>query len=392
MEKIIIHVDMDAFYASVETRDNPELRGKPLIIGALPSERGVVSTCSYEARKYGVHSAMSIKEAYRLCPNGIYMHPNGKKYKAASDLVHDIWSDYTDLVQYVSLDEGYLDISGSIKLLGSPQHIGREIKRRVLEDVGITCSVGIGYSMMSAKLASEEKKPNGFFRIPNRAALSRLISGRDVRIIMGVGKKTADALNKIGIYKVRDIYQNRLMIESVMGRQGKQIVMLADGFDDREVTPHTEAKSIGKEHTFQEDITDISYLKDMLRLIAKDLSYTIHKKGIYAATVTLKVTYWNMKQITRAKTGNSTCMAQEIYKTASDLLDTIDQKPIRLIGISLSGLSQTGERQLSLMNMEQFEKEEKIDDVAYMLQNKFGKDAVKTAMELTAEKRIFEKD
>jgi len=181
MNRIILSVDMDMFFAAVEIRDNPELKGKPLIIGALPHERGVVSTCSYEARKYGVRSAMSIKEAYRLCPQGIYMHPNMKKYKEASDAVHGIWAAYTDLIEYVSLDEGFMDITGSAHLFGAgssgggAEKIANEIKKRTKSETGLTCSVGIGYSIMSAKLASEELKPDGLFSIPNPESLISLI-------------------------------------------------------------------------------------------------------------------------------------------------------------------------------------------------------------------------
>ena len=163
MDRIILHMDMDAFYASVEVHDDPSLAGKPLIIGALPSERGVVSTCSYEARPYGVRSGMSIKEAYRLCPNGIYMHGHYHRYHEVSDQVHEILLSYTDQIEFVALDEGYLDITGSTRLFGDPVHIGHEIKQRVLDVTGLTCSVGIGYNKMTAKLGSEEKKPNGFF-------------------------------------------------------------------------------------------------------------------------------------------------------------------------------------------------------------------------------------
>jgi len=193
----IIHIDMDAFFAAVEIRDNPELAGKPLIIGALPSERGVVATCSYEARKFGVRSAMSIKEAYRCCPDGIYMHPNGHKYYEASKQIHKIWADYTDICEHVSLDEGFLDVTGSAHLFGGANAIGYEIKRRTKEEIGLTCSVGVGYSMMSAKLASEEKKPDGFFEIPTPEFLKNLIIDRNVRVIYGIGAKTAEELKRM---------------------------------------------------------------------------------------------------------------------------------------------------------------------------------------------------
>jgi len=264
----ILCCDLDMFFAAVEIRDNPELAGKPLIIGALPSERGVVSTCSYEARKYGVRSAMSIKEAFRLCPHGIYMKPNGRKYTEASRQIRKIWSDYTDICECVSIDEGFLDVTGSAHLFGGANAVGHEIKRRVKEETGLTCSVGVGYSLMSAKLASEEKKPNGFFEVLTPEDLRNLIIDRSVRTIYGVGAKTAEDLEKIGITTVRDIYENRDTIAGLLGSHGKHIVELADGIDGRKVTPYSEPKSIGSENTFQQNISDFDYLKDVLLLIA----------------------------------------------------------------------------------------------------------------------------
>lgn len=388
MEKVIIHVDMDAFYAAVEVRDNPTLARKPLIIGALPSERGVVATCSYEARKYGVHSAMSIKEAYRLCPNGIYMHPNAHKYKEASDKIHEIWDIYTDLVEYVSLDEGYLDVSGSTGLFGGAKNIAYEIKEKIKTEIGLTCSVGIGYSKMSAKLASEEKKPDGFFEIPNAYFLKKLIIDRDVRIIHGVGKKTAEELNWFGIKKVSDIYDKKQLVIERLGDNGRQIVDFAEGIDNRKVTPYSEAKSIGTEQTFQKDILSFKYLRDMLLIMANELSFDIHKKGIYAETITLKITYADMKQITRSKTGNATNIADDIFKTASELLEKIEKLPIRLVGISLSNLTNSDNRQISFMDNSKTENKEKLDDVMFKLKQKYGKNSIKKANILDAESRL----
>ena len=393
MDKTIIHVDMDAFYAAVEVRDNPELFGKPLIIGALPHERGVVSTCSYEARKFGVHSAMSIKDAYRLCPNGIYMHPNPKKYREASNLVHKIWNDYTDLIEYISLDEGFLDVTGSAGIFGGARAVGLAIKKRTKLETGLTCSVGIGYSMTAAKLASEEKKPDGFFEILTPDALKALIIDRNVRIIYGVGPKTAETLQASGINTVRDILNNKQTVIRLLDNHGRQIIDLAEGIDNRRVTPHykAEAKSLGKERTFQEDTSDFDYLKDVLRLISKDLSLKIRLDGIFAKTVTLKVKYANMKQITRAKSGDAVFRAKDIYHTAAGLLDTVDKRPIRLIGLTLSGFTDSDIKQLTLEDMETLhedKRKEALDSALLQLQRKYGGGIIKTGDELIAEKRF----
>jgi len=395
MSQTIIHVDMDAFFAAVEVRDNPELKGKPLIIGALPSERGVVATCSYEARKYGVRSAMSIKEAYRRCPHGIYMHPNGEKYVAASKIFRQIWLTYTDIAELVSLDEGFLDVTGSAHLFGGASAIGHAIKERTKTETGLTCSVGIGYSMMSAKLASEEKKPDGFFEIPDAKALRDVIIDRNVRIIYGVGPKTAEALQSRGIITVRDLLENKSRVLEVLGNHGQHFINLAEGKDDRKVTPYYEgeAKSISRETTFQHDITDFDYLKDALRLLAKELSLNIRFDGTFARTVTLKVKYSNMKLITRSKSGEIVNKAKDIYDIVASMLDTIEKRPIRLVGIGLSGFEESEYHQITLDDINtkrNIVKDETLDRTLLELQRKFGGDVIKSGNEIIAEKR-FEK-
>jgi DNA polymerase-4/DNA polymerase IV (DinB-like DNA polymerase) len=389
MDMEIVHVDMDMFFAAVEIRDNPGLAGKPLIIGALPHERGVVSTCSYEAREYGVRSAMSIKEAYRRCPHGIYMHPNGRKYVEASRQIHGIWECYTDLAEYISLDEAFLDVTGTVKLFGGAEKIGREIKRRVKDETGLTCSVGIGYSMMSAKLASEEKKPDGFFQILTPEALRELIIDRGVRVIYGVGPQTGAQLNKIGIRMVRDIYNNRELVSRCLGNQGQRILDLADGIDGRKVAAPAKSQSFGKEHTFQEDITDREYLKDILRLIARELSFQLRLDGAFITTVTLKITFKDMKKITRSKSGDATNKADAIYSAAAALLDKVERRPIRLAGITLSGFTDGAEKQISLFDAPgEARKSGKLDDVTTSLQRKYGLDIVKSGSEMISEKRL----
>ena len=393
MGKTIIHVDMDAFYAAVEARDDPELRGKPLIIGALPHERGVVSTCSYEARKFGVRSAMSIKEAYRLCPHGTYMHPNMHKYIEASGRIHKIWLTYTDLAEFISLDEGFLDVTGSAAYFGGARMVGLAIKERTKEETGLTCSVGIGYSMTSAKLASEEMKPDGFFEIPDAQALKALILDRGVRIIYGVGPKTADALHRAGITTVKGILANKRAVVGLLGNHGQDIIDLAEGIDDRSVTPYyeTEAKSISREQTFQHDITDIDYLKDALRLLARELSLKLRFDGIFARTVTLKVKYSNMKLVTRSKSGDAINHAKDIYEIAATMLDAVEKRPVRLIGVGLSGFAESGLRQ---MTMDDFSsqrdgtRKEALDRTVLDLQRRFGGGIIKTGNDIIAEKRF----
>jgi DNA polymerase-4/DNA polymerase IV (DinB-like DNA polymerase) len=390
MPKTIMHIDMDAFYAAVEVRDKPSLAGKPLIIGALPHERGVVSTCSYEARKYGVRSAMSIKEAYRLCPQGIYMHPNFHSYVTASEQIHKIWDAYTDTIEYISLDEGFLDITHTAHLFGGGKKIGYEIKEKTKTQVGLTCSVGLGYSMMSAKLGSEEKKPDGYFEIPDASALTDLIIDRDVRMIYGVGAKTAEALRSAGILTVRHILERQQIVYSLLGDNGKHIISLAEGVDERQVTPYSEMKSLGKENTFQKDITDFAFIKDVLLLIAKELSYQIQLKKVFCRTVTLKITYNDFKKITRSKSGNAIYRAQDIYETAAALLDKIERRPIRLAGISLSGFTKSLAKQMTLFedNNTNDEQKEKLDAALLDIQQKHGFEAIKTGSEISALKRL----
>ena len=387
MDRTIIHVDMDAFYAAVEARDNPELRGMPLIIGALPGERGVVATCSYEARRFGVRSAMPISEAVRLCPEGVYLRPAMEKYAQVSARLHEIWSCYTDLLEYISLDEGYLDVTRTKRAFGGATRIAREIKAKVLAQTGLTCSVGLGYSLMSAKLASEEQKPDGYFEIRTPAALQKLIIDRSVRIIYGVGPQTENQLKRIGVRTVRDVYANEPSIIALLGNQGRQIVDLARGIDPRTVAARTKARSLGQEHTFQQDTTDFEYLKDVLRLIARELSYKIRLQGLYCRTVTLKVTYAGMKRITRSSSGAGVNKADEIYRSAAAALDRIEKLPVRLIGITLSGFTAVVEKQLSLFDETPDEQAGKRDAVVMELQRRYGSDVVKTGRELSAEQR-----
>ena len=354
---LIIHVDMDAFYASVEVRDNPALAGKPLMIGALPTERGVVATCSYEARKYGIHSAMNIKEAYRLCPNGIYMHGNFDKYRAVSAELHKIWNDYAAASEYIALDEAYLDVTETAVDVEKAREFAREIKRRVLEEQRLTCSVGLAYSKTAAKTASEEKKPNGYYEILTPEAFTALLAERNVKALYTVGAKTAEKLSQLGIFKVKDIQDKRDTVIQLLGKQGRMIVDLASGIDDRKVIPYRpeDAKSISREMTFQEDVADYEFLKHALLLLSISVERRARRVGLHGKGVVLKLTYANMKSITRSKILPEADHAITIYREAVKLLAHVQHDPVRLVGVGIYNL--TGEEYEQLV-LEGFEPEQ----------------------------------
>ena len=358
MEQIIIHVDMDAFYASVEKRDNPSLRGKPLIIGALPAERGVVATCSYAARKYGVHSGMNIKEAYRLCPKGIYMHPDFNKYKAVSQKLHEIWYEYASQSEAIALDEAYLDITEKAVDVQGARKIAYLIKQRTLKETGLTCSVGLAYSKTAAKIASEEKKPNGYFEILSKEDFVNLIIDRDVKILYTVGTKTAEKLYAENIKTVRDIYDNEAKVISLLGKQGRWIVSMSKGEDNRRVVSYNpeDAKSIGHEVTFQKDVEDFSFVRDVLFLLSLCVKNRADRYKLFGRGVSLKLTYADMKTITRSRKTEVIESPAAIYRNAVSLLSEVDQEPIRLVGVSVYNLSKTG-RELTLFDFMDYDEE-----------------------------------
>ena len=326
---------MDAFYASVEVRDDPSLRGKPLMIGSLPNERGVIATCSYEARKYGIHSGMNVKDAYRLCPGGIYMHPNFDKYKAASARLHAIWDAYASVSESVALDEAYLDVTEKAGTWDGAREIAHTIKRRTWEELHLTCSVGVAYSKTAAKTASEEKKPDGYFEILSPEEFVNLVIDRDVKVLYLVGNSTAEKLYASGIRTVRDVQQRQEDVIRLLGKQGRWITRIAFGIDNRRVEPYRpeEAKSIGRELTFQKDVDNFELLKDVLFLLALNVKNRAERVGLRGRGVTLKLTYADMKSITRSRSPVTCDSAVPIWRETVNLLNGVEKRRIRLIGI-----------------------------------------------------------
>lgn len=396
-----MHMDMDAFYAAVEVHDDPSLQGKPLIIGALPTERGVVSTCSYEARKFGVHSGMSIKEAYKLCPQGIYMHGHFQRYREISQKVHEILLSYTDQIEFIALDEGYLDITNSLSLFGTPEKIGRQIKDRVLQTTGLTCSVGIGYNKMTAKLSSEEKKPDGFFRIRNEKEFMELMIDRPVRILPGIGPKAASFLHERGIDTLRQLHQlSKEELATLFGSSGEELYERARGRGSAHVKHlgEGEAKSISKEVTYQKDMTDPKDMLSTLHLLCRSLSRSLLKHHFFAQTVTLKIKYQDLTLNTRSLTpGGAIQSAQALYEVAESLLLKAPlKKPVRLLGVGTSHFTSAPIYQLTIEEgdalYEQEKKREKLSRSLSSLYDKYGRDIVLTAGDLDSLNTLTEHD
>ncbi|SJZ60100.1 DNA polymerase IV [Selenihalanaerobacter shriftii] len=346
MELNIIHVDMDAFYAAIEIRDNPQLKGKPVIIGGT-SKRGVVSTASYVAREYGVHSAMPMVKAKKLCPKGVCLQPNHQNYKKVSSQLHDIFIKHTDLIEPLALDEAFLDVSDNFQ---NSVQIGRKIKRQIQSKLELTASIGISYNKFLAKFASDFNKPDGFKIISPQNA-KRILATLDVNQLWGVGPKTAAKLKKYNFHKVSDIItaNPRFLIDQ-FGKQGYRIYQLAQGKDNRKVTPPGTPKSIGKETTFSKDISNNEVLIDYLKKLSKKVVNRVKKKEVYGRTVVLKIKYEDFEVISRSKTINSyTDSYYDIYQIANGLLQNEKlEKKVRLIGVTLTNLKNNFYQQLSL--------------------------------------------
>ena len=348
MERKIIHVDMDAFFASVEIMDNPRLKGKPVIVGGT-KERGVVTTCSYEARRYGVHSAMAGFQARALCPHGVFLPIRIPRYREVSNEIFKILYSITDKVEVASIDEAYLDITD---LNESALNIGKRIKFLVKKKFGLIISVGISYNKFLAKLASGWDKPDGLMEIKEFQVKS-LLSPLDISKIFGLGKQSIKKLNNIGIYRVKDLYNlDRDFFIDYFGKNGSDIYDRIRGIDDREVVVTRERKSIGKETTLRIDTKDKESLKEYLRIFSKDICMNLKKKNVKGKTLTIKTKNKDFKSNTKSKTFNHYLREEnEIYIEGCKILESLDiTEDLRLIGLTISNLKENEEtvEQISL--------------------------------------------
>ena len=354
----IIHIDMDAFYASVEQMDNPELRGKPLAVGGS-RERGVVAAASYEARKFGIHSAMSSKRAYQLCSSIIFVKPRFERYKVITEQIREIFHGYTDLVEPLSLDEAYLDVTQNKKGIPSATLIAKAIKKQIKDEVGLTASAGISINKFLAKIASDYDKPDGITLIgPEK--VHDFLKQLSIKDFFGVGKVTAKKMDALGIYNGADLLEwSKEGLYLKFGKSGRYYYDMVRGNDERPVNPHRIRKSLGAERTFDDDLIERSEMLERLDKIATEVERRLEKADKLGKTITLKIKFKDFTQITRSYTQETKIKGKnEIMQLTTNLLDDVSwgQYPhgVRLLGITLSNFDdeevkpQKGDLQLTL--------------------------------------------
>lgn len=380
---MIIHIDMDAFFAAVEQLDNPELKGQCVIIGS-PSGRGVVATASYEARKFGVHSAMPMFMARKKCPQGIIIRPRRRRYKELSIIIMNLLRGFTPLVEPLSIDEAYLDISGCRRLYGTPENIARQIKAKVLDTVNLTCSVGIAPCKFLAKIASDMDKPDGLtFIRPEKAMM--FVQTLPIEKVPGVGTKTLHHLKKIGIRSLGDVrkYSDEMLLKK-LGKFGHRLRDLSLCRDNSRVTPFSRTKSVSSETTLAVDTADKKELQLHILRHSEDVGRQLRKLKVRAKTITLKIKHADFKQFTRSVTlAAPTHSSETIYKSAVNLLGAYPLTTrIRLIGVGASGLG----KKKGAVQMDLFKKREssnsdweKVDQAVDSIWEKFDKNTVKKA-------------
>ena len=358
MERLVMHVDMDAFFASVEQLDHEEYRGKPLIVGGLGG-RGVVSTCSYEARLFGVHSAMSMGRAQQLCPQGIFVEGNYSRYAAVSAQIFAIFAKYSPVIEPLSIDEAFLDLTGMERLMESPRQYAQALKAEIREQTGIVASVGIAPNKFLAKLASDLEKPDGLVII-NKENMLAILEPLSVGRIWGVGRKTGSELTAMHIRTIGDL--RRMDHGQLAARLGERmaghLLALAYGIDNRPVAPREQAKSIGKEVTFPEDLQSAAEAERVLLELAEKVGWRLRKAGLKARTVQLKLRRADFKTYTRSRTlSEAVCYDEVIYHTAQALFRELKlYRGIRLLGVSVSGFD-------DVMTMSLFREDEKKDQL-----------------------------
>ncbi|MBM2853542.1 MAG: polymerase [Steroidobacteraceae bacterium] len=377
--RAILHVDMDAFYASVEQFDNPELAGQPVIVGGTGG-RGVVAAASYEVRRFGVHSAMPMREALKRCPHAIVLRPRMKRYRAVSEQVFEIFGEFTDLVEGLSLDEAFLDVTGSIGLFGSAEAMAREIKSRIRVRSGLTASVGVSHNKLLAKLASEMNKPDGLAVI-RPGEVTTILDPMPVRRLHGIGAKTAARLEQQGIHTLGQL---RRAPESVLWplfrRETREMRERASGIDDRPVVSDAPEKQISSEETFDVDIKDHEELRQRLAHLADRTAERLRSRQFKAGMISIKVRRRDFETYTRQRSFSPpTQETRLVVQVATELLDRwLEEQPraaVRLLGVGVSDLAPA--QQLDLFTTRESDESGKLDEALDRIRGKYGTEAVK---------------
>jgi DNA polymerase-4 len=370
----ILHVDMDAFFVSVELLEHPELRGKPVVVGGRPDQRGVVSAASYEARKYGIHSAMPLRTAGRLCPHAVFLDGHHEKYSEWSDRVASILVRFSPVVEMVSIDEAYLDLAGTERLHGAPLAAADKLLRTITKQTGLPCSGGLATTRLAAKVASDQGKPRGLVWVaPGMEA--RFLAPLPIRKIPGIGEVTERALRALGIETVEQLaLHSQEKLEKVFGQWGTALYRKARGGDAYEFLIDAEPKSISHNHTFGEDTTDVPGMESLLSHLSQKACKRLREAGLSARTLTLTIRYAGFDTYTRAKTlAEPTQLDTDIFAVFLSLFrrHRDPKRKVRLLGVGLSHLSHGGQ-QLDLLQADRREKLEKLTKAADSLRDKFG--------------------
>lgn len=378
---MILHCDMDAFYASVEERERPELVGKPVIVGGSPEKRGVVSAANYVARRYGVHSAMPAVTAHRLCPHGVFLWPRIDFYAEVSDQIREIFERFTPLVEPLSLDEAFLDVTGSEHLFGPAVEIGRQIKQAVRNELRLVVSVGVAPNKFLAKIASDLKKPDALVVVePGR--IQEFLDPLPVERLWGVGRQGSKVLQQLGIRTIGQLRNWPLeVLQKRLGSSGEYLWQLAHGIDDRAVVPEREAKSISHETTFEQDIADMDVLRAWLLDLTEQVAWRLRRHKMRARTVHLKVRFADFSTITRSQTlRDATDITQELWQAAEEMFShrlPAGHLPVRLLGMGVSGIDDRGLAQGLLFDQEERQKQARLDAVTDLAKERFGAGAIR---------------
>jgi DNA polymerase-4 len=374
-QRWIMHVDMDAFYASVEVLDNPKLKGLPVIVGGS-SARGVVSTCSYEARRFGVHSAMPLFEAKRLCPHGIFLPVRMARYEEMSARIMAIFRETSPLVEQLSIDEAFLDLTG-MEGLGGAEAIARHVQNRIREELKLSASVGLAPNKFLAKLASDMKKPHGFVIIQKDEAAS-LLAPLPVVKIFGIGRSAKEKLAQFGIDRIGQLAAaDEMLLRKVFGVNAGQVKLLAQGLDDRPVVSEDEAKSIGREKTFDYDLTDYFSCREEVLDLSGQAGWRLRRERLAGRTVTLKVKFADFRTITRSSTGDRpVAWDEDIFALAEQMLRKINVKPgVRLLGVTVSSLFRPEDE--PVLGFEEDKRLQKRNQAIDALKEKYGESIIK---------------